>query len=365
MMITMHKKRNTGSIPIFFLVVFLFLAGGSYAAYRAGIFSNDAMPEKTIVVASSTTIKPATKNTKATTTTKIIISAPKPKVVVVVLPKISSISFLNKTASTAIISWKTNVPAIGQVFYDTQSMSSGNYSSSSAVEKTLTTDHSVSISGFVSGHTYYYQVQSIDSLGNKVTSAERTFTDAAVTISVPKLSDISDTGATISWNTNLETKGKIAFDIRSSPSGFYNNADMPVEENFNIAHANALTGLLPNTKYYYRIIVFDRANNKVISPEYSFDSSFIYGIQVGQTYYSSVSITWITSIAAKSEIRYGTQGSSAGIYPLSASENSLTGYHSLTLPNLDPHTKYYYRIIATDSLNKKTISIEYSFTTGS
>ncbi len=361
---TLYKKNNTGSVAIFFGIVFLVLAAGSYFVYK--VFSTEDV-KPPVAVATSTqkgnktstitkTVTPTTTAVKKTTSTvtKTKTVAPLP------LPKISNISLTNKTASTAFVTWKTNVPTTGQIFYsEDQSSSSESFSSSTVLEKDLTVEHSATLSDLVSGKKYYYKIISTDALGNKISSAELSFTGILLTISVPKTSNVSDTKATVSWNTNLETEGKIIYDIQSSPSGLYTLSNT-IEESFGISHSREISNLVHNTKYYYRIVTSDKSGNKNTSPEYSFISSYIHDVVANDSYSSGMFISWITSIATKSEIKYGTQTSN---YPFTALDGSLINNHSLLLTNLDSNTIYYYRIISTDSAGKKTTSVEYNFKT--
>ncbi len=87
-------------------------------------------------------------------------------------PVISGVGASLITASGATISWTTNEPSDSQVQYGTKK----SYGSSSALNSSQVTAHSVVLSGLQAGTLYHYQVKSRDAAGNLATSADATFT---------------------------------------------------------------------------------------------------------------------------------------------------------------------------------------------
>ena len=85
------------------------------------------------------------------------------------------------TADRATITWTTDEPATGQVRYGP----STNYGPPTPLNSTLTTGHSVALTGLVFGTLYHYQVISSDALGNSTTSGDYTFTTIEHTSSPP------------------------------------------------------------------------------------------------------------------------------------------------------------------------------------
>jgi hypothetical protein len=88
---------------------------------------------------------------------------------------IFAVSASSITSSGATITWTTNRPADSQVAYGTTSA----YGSTSPLDSTLVTNHSVILSGLTPSTTYHYQALSHDSLGALASSADFTFTTAA------------------------------------------------------------------------------------------------------------------------------------------------------------------------------------------
>ncbi|MBN9391142.1 MAG: IPT/TIG domain-containing protein [Chloroflexi bacterium] len=86
-----------------------------------------------------------------------------------VISNISAIPGLNQ----AQVTWTTNEAANGSVNYGTTTAMTSNASVSA-----YTTNHAITLSGLITGTTYYYQVVSSDQSGNTATSAQSTFRTA-------------------------------------------------------------------------------------------------------------------------------------------------------------------------------------------
>jgi hypothetical protein len=91
---------------------------------------------------------------------------------------ISGISSSSITPASAVVSWTTNSPATSQVLYGTTT----SYGSSTALDATLVTAHSQTLSSLTPSTLYHYQVQSRDSSGRIVTSSDQTFTTGTALI---------------------------------------------------------------------------------------------------------------------------------------------------------------------------------------
>jgi hypothetical protein len=94
-----------------------------------------------------------------------------------------------KTSTTATITWTTAVPANSQITYGTTT----SYGSSSTLNSSLVTTHSVALTSLTAGTTYHYRVLSADSTGVVVTGLDNVFTTPTAAISV----SISPTTATV------------------------------------------------------------------------------------------------------------------------------------------------------------------------
>ena len=75
-------------------------------------------------------------------------------------------------SSSANITWTTNEPATSEVEYGTTTA----YASTSPLNSTLTTSHSVTLTGLTKSTVYHYRVISINAQGGQTTSGDLTFT---------------------------------------------------------------------------------------------------------------------------------------------------------------------------------------------
>ncbi|MFA6250082.1 MAG: fibronectin type III domain-containing protein, partial [Candidatus Shapirobacteria bacterium] len=76
----------------------------------------------------------------------------------------------------------------------------------------------------------------------------------------------------------------------------------------------------------------------------------------------SATISWSTSREANSFVKYGA---SSGNYGNEVGSSDQVTAHSIGLSNLNPGTKYYYKVLWTDEDGNQGSSVEYSFTTNS
>lgn len=86
-------------------------------------------------------------------------------------PTISNVQVTDITETTATITWTTDEPADSTVEYGTTT----SYGQS-VHDSTLTTSHSITLTGLSSGTTYHFRVKSTDQAGNTAVSDDYTFT---------------------------------------------------------------------------------------------------------------------------------------------------------------------------------------------
>ncbi|MCC6543675.1 MAG: fibronectin type III domain-containing protein, partial [Nitrospirae bacterium] len=102
-------------------------------------------------------------------------------------PVLSNITTGNITSSSAAITWTTNEQASSQIEYGTTTA----YGSSTTIDNTLLTSHSVSLSGLSSWTPYHFRVKSRDAAGNLTTSGDYTFTTLAPPDTTPPTGTIA------------------------------------------------------------------------------------------------------------------------------------------------------------------------------
>ena len=120
-------------------------------------------------------------------------------------PNISAVSVSPVTATTAVVSWTTNVTANSRVDYRTTSSYGSNVSDS-----TLVTSHSLALRSLTCNTTYHYQITSVGS-GGTATTPDATFTTASCSTGGPP--------AYVSGNANACTATSCAVNLTSTNAG--------------------------------------------------------------------------------------------------------------------------------------------------
>jgi len=117
-------------------------------------------------------------------------------------PVVSGVSASDITTSAATISWATDELATSQVEYGVTT----SYGSTSPLDSSLVTSHSVSLSGLSAGTTYHYRVKSKDAEENEAISADNTFatTQPVTGVSLNKSSATILMGETELLNVTIE-----------------------------------------------------------------------------------------------------------------------------------------------------------------
>jgi Concanavalin A-like lectin/glucanases superfamily/Domain of unknown function (DUF1929)/Bacterial Ig domain/Kelch motif len=195
-------------------------------------------------------------NTGAATTVSVVVSNP--------VAVISAVNAAGITASGATITWTTDRPTTSQVDYGTSNL----YGSSTGLNSTLTSSHSVAITGLAASTTYHYRADSKDSGGNLVNSTDFTFTTgapAAPVISNTTATSITPIGATIAWTTDQAATSQVSYGLTPA-LGSATVADATLAT----SHSQAVSGLSPNTTYYCQVVSKNATGQQTVSSIFSF-----------------------------------------------------------------------------------------------
>jgi hypothetical protein len=184
----------------------------------------------------------------------------------------------------------------------------------------------------------------------------------------PIISDISagsltTTSATIIWATNEQANSQVEY----GPTNALGSSTLP-DPALVSSHSQSLTGLSPNTTYFYRVLSRDGAGNQSVSPISSFttplidppSAPLISSIGAGGISSTGATITWNTDVPADSQVEYGlttSYGQSTTIDP------ALTVSHAVNLTGLAPGTTYHYRVKSRGANGVLSTSIDAIFTT--
>src|SRR5205807_1575716 len=116
-------------------------------------------------------------------------------------PVISGVAVTSVGGTSATIQWTTNEASDSLVEYGL----TASYGSTTTLDPTLGTSHTVTVNGLTGSTTYHYRVKSKDAAGNLATSGDSTFTTLDTTptvISGIAVTSVGGTSATVQWTTN-------------------------------------------------------------------------------------------------------------------------------------------------------------------
>jgi len=208
------------------------------------------------------------------------------------------------------------------------------------------------------------QVDDVKVYGRALTSAEVN-TMANEDFTAPVISNmqviVTDTEATISWDTNELANSAINYGIDTTYGAVSNDSTEVIN------HSLTLTALTPGTTYHYQITSTDGSLNSASSADLTFNTlqadttpPVISNIQVNQTD-TTATISWDTDELSDSTVNYGIDLS----YGQMKTDAGLVTSHSLTLEGLTADTDYHYQISSADGETNNSDSVDLTFTTNS
>lgn len=302
-------------------------------------------------------------------------------------PAISNIS-ASTSNYQATISWVTSTNSNTYVVYS-DTVSEGELADPDEIgnpdpvgggpaynhSQTVTTYNDVALE---SGATYYFYVRSVDGSYNEAIDDNGGEFYSFVTTQdddPPVIGNInevitSNTQAAVNWVTDEPATGIVNYG--TAEGGPY--ADTESVLTYDSSHYVILSGLTPNTTYYYTVTSADINTNEDTSIEYSFPTlrnpeeqhdplSEITNVSDPPSVITDEKavLTFTTDQPAQCAIEYGTQTGNYTEVPVS--ETEYNEGHSIHLSGLIFSTTYYYQITCADNLDNAIESSEYSFTT--
>jgi hypothetical protein len=191
-------------------------------------------------------------------------------------PKVSEEKILQNTGDAVFFSWHTNENTKATIYYgsDLEKMTK------SASDGRLIKDHEYVIRGLKNNTKYFLKIVASDKTGNKTIATNTlsfktgTITSKNVELKIEDLQPlvfdqnlISTDSVTIKFSTNLLTKSYLNYG--TEPTKY--KEKVTISDNFQSDHQVSLSGLKPNTKYYYKITIQDAIySKKFTSKEFSF-----------------------------------------------------------------------------------------------
>lgn len=299
-----------------------------------------------------------------------------------------NIIYDGKTAAL-FITWVTNKESNTEVEYGTTSgLGSTTVLSASSQP---TTNHLVTVNNLLPDTTYYFRLKSVDynesGCGMNATNppcstavSDQTFKTIALgATSISKLTSQapSDTKLVIKWvtdrpaTTQVEYTSKTLKFIKETSARASYGVDgliSTLDTKLTTDHEVALSGLIPNATYYYRVLSKDSDEKLVMSSTSSFtmpgpaetNAPVISDVRSQVVSTAIANIYWITDEYSTSQVEYGLTTSYGSSSRLS---QSLIDGHLEQLTNLTPDTTYHFRVRSLDKWNNAAVSNDYTFKT--
>ena len=308
-------------------------------------------------------------------------------------PVVTNISVSSLTNESAKLSWSTDEPATGYVEYGT----TPNYGSLTPLAEDFATEHSANFSNLSADTTYYYRIVVADAAGNSSATPGESFTTEPASVpepepnatSTPAMTEseptatstppaetpvlfsavtaerISTSTVTIFWETDVPTDSLIQYGT---------TAEFGSESAHNTGlvstHEVDLTGLIPSTAYYFRIVArplgaANAANSELHDfatlavPIFTDPAANISGVAHTNVTETAVHVSWLTDELTAGSLEYGTTTA----YGMVVMASSSATKHSVSLASLESGTTYHYRAKATDAGGNLTYSLDRTFPT--
>ncbi len=189
-------------------------------------------------------------------------------------------------------------------------------------------------------------------------------------ISEVEYSNITRTGATVTWKTDKESNSLVIYCLEGGTL-CENARDNELVTN----HSVNLTNLEQGTSYH--ITVKSALGDDPDSPDSSLEVTgvlttlnvqdttppILSNVKVTNvTSGGSAEITWNTDEPATSQVSYGTSASYGTLQP-SQTDTQLTTFHDVMLNGLAPQTTFHYKVISRDADGNEKSSADATFTT--
>ncbi|MBU3926114.1 fibronectin type III domain-containing protein, partial [Patescibacteria group bacterium] len=283
-------------------------------------------------------------------------------------PVISSVTVAETQATWARITWTTDEVSNSVVNYG---LTTG-YGSTETVN-TMAVSHTVTLTGLTPSTLYYFRVKSSDINSNQATddnsSAGHTFTTAGgATITDVSTIEVTDSTATITWNTDKSADSYVYYSINSSLTGASSAGSatrVATSTNSLYQHSVQLTGLTQRTKYYYYVQSTDADTNITTdtngSNYYNFTTTYdnqapaISAVTVAVRSSSALVMTWNTDEPATTQIYYGASDAYGSNTVL---DTTFSRNHVVSLTGLTESTTYHFKAYSSDSAGNTASSTD-------
>jgi hypothetical protein len=293
-------------------------------------------------------------------------------------PMISDID-TEVTDEEVTLSWQTDEKTRGIVYVSTEEgVEQDDEETIELSSWKLSKTHVITTDDLQDDTTYYAIIKATDKAGNETLSEEFSFSTESEDTDEegPQISgvdtEVTDTTATVSWNTDEAANSRL-YVSTTTPVDANGLGTIEVSDEDHVQeHELTATGLAPDTTYYAMVTSADEAGNNATSSSFSFttaeaddeDAPVITAIE-WDSGTSTIDFSWTTDEPATSALFTSTTSGfsidDAGV--MEESNNTLTTNHDLTLSGLSTSTTYYHRIVSVDASGNKTTSAQFTIGT--
>lgn len=288
-------------------------------------------------------------------------------------PDITDVRISDIALSSATISWETTTISTSEVHYGT-TMSYGNVVSERS--SSLTTNHTLRLSGLNSGTTYQFKIIGMDADDVEISSDNYTFS----TIAYPRIFNVTmekgevegEYGMFVSWESNVPATSI----VRYYPAEDIGKARDETEADLKTSHTLFISGLLDNTRYMLSAQGRDAYGNLATSETQQFMTDIDTRPPIltklvvetasqgtGKDAKAQIIVSWETNEPATSQVEYGRGVGMEAYSSKSAMNTSFGKTHVIVLSDLDSGTPYSVRVLSADAAGNLAMSGNYTVVT--
>jgi phosphodiesterase/alkaline phosphatase D-like protein len=275
------------------------------------------------------------------------------------------------TPESAVIAWTTDEPSTGLVSYRDEAEMPGE--EQEATTAGMAQAHRIRLSGLAPGATYFFRVSATDAAGNRSAVRSGTFVCPAekdlappVFVSGPVATIVADMEATVELSTDELTRAQVRFGADEGLS----DGRLVAGGEAASSHRVQLTGLTPETVYYYRVLVIDENGNERWSDARSLRTRAAPDLRPPAVL-TGPAVEGLTETGATLVLTTGEMAwSQVLLASVAAPENqwlkeyrTLRTSHSLELTRLEGGTEYLYEVRLFDAAGNAAAPIGGQFRT--
>ncbi|MBT4504393.1 MAG: hypothetical protein HOC74_42095, partial [Gemmatimonadetes bacterium] len=280
------------------------------------------------------------------------------------------------TQESGVVRWTTDELSTSVVRY-WKMAESGNGPATEMVLGAMADDHLVKLEGLVAGTTYGYEVQSLDGAvpvanasvvksGDSFSTEKEKDKIPPVFEAGPAAQSIMDRSAILLLRASEVVRVQVRFDADADLSDGRTASSAQV----GTEHQIALTGLMPETEYYYQVTLTDESGNPFSSAVRSFATPAApdtrppgYLVSPGAESVTDVSAVLVLTADEPVRVQVLVAPAAEPANTVLQESRELKEGHALLLTNLVPETAYAYEVLIEDGVPNRADPVAGGFRT--